>query len=95
MPARKPPKFSWVVPDLLAAHGRPAQHGHVQYLCDAGVDILVTLTENKPRALREYPGELQQGEDNVVFCVWVDILVFNFVWSNAVYNGHVDRNCEL
>ncbi len=53
---RKPPKFSWVLPGLLAAHGRPTKPGHVQYLTNNGITTLVTLTENKPKVLISYPG---------------------------------------
>ncbi|ELU03644.1 hypothetical protein CAPTEDRAFT_166952 [Capitella teleta] len=54
---KRPPKFSYVVEDLLAGHGRPTLPGHVQYLCDEGFSYIVTLTQNKPRALVQYPGK--------------------------------------
>ena len=53
---QKPPKFSWVIPGLLAAHGRPTKPGHLEYLIQNGIKILITLTENKPRAMHEYKG---------------------------------------
>ena len=55
---RRPPKFSWVVDDLLAAQGRPTLPGHLQYLCDNNVKYIVTLTKTRPRALLDLPGVL-------------------------------------
>lgn len=38
--------FSWVVPDLLAAMGRPISTRHaLEALKDEGVDVIVSLTE--------------------------------------------------
>jgi len=53
--ARRPPKFSWVVDNLLAAQGRPTLPGHLQYLHDSKVKYIVTLTKHKPRVLLHLP----------------------------------------
>ena len=62
----KAPKFSWVIPELLAAHGRPTKPGHIKYLCQNGITRLVTLTENKPTVLHRYPGA--SGGKQVQMC---------------------------
>lgn len=58
----KPPRFSWVVDGLLAAHGRPTKPGHLDYLVKHGVNVLITLTQNKPTVMDRYQGTYYKGE---------------------------------
>ena len=43
-----PESFSWVVPDVLAAMGRPGNlRKAIEFLKDEGVDVLISLTETQ------------------------------------------------
>lgn len=48
MPSFRPTNFSWVVDGLLSGCSFPLHGGHFQYLVEAGVRHLVTLTEFTP-----------------------------------------------
>ncbi|XP_071965044.1 uncharacterized protein [Antedon mediterranea] len=46
---KPPPYFSWVVPNLLAAHGFPTEPCHFEYLSSIGIRHMVSVaTENRP-----------------------------------------------
>ena len=46
-PPSPPPKFSWVDPGKLAAHGLPAGPRHMQYLWDAGIRHVVSIIADR------------------------------------------------
>ena len=48
MPSLRPANFSWVIDGLLSGCAFPYHGGHLQYLVEAGVRHLVTLTEFTP-----------------------------------------------
>ena len=51
-----PPNFSWVIDGHLAALGYPSEAGHMQYLLDQGVRVLVSLTAERVPNLNGFPG---------------------------------------
>lgn len=58
MPSFRPVNFSWVVDGLLSGCAFPSNAGHFQFLVEAGVRHLVTLTEFTP-PLHLLPKELK------------------------------------
>jgi len=48
MPPFRPVNFSWVIDGLLSGCAFPSNAGHFQFLIEAGVRHLVTLTEFTP-----------------------------------------------
>ena len=48
MPSFRPINFTWVIDGLLSGCAFPSHGGHFQYLAEAGVRHLVTLTEFTP-----------------------------------------------
>jgi len=58
MPSFRPTNFSWVIDGLLSGCAFPYHGGHFQYLVEAGVRHLVTLTEFTPQLHLLPTGEL-------------------------------------
>jgi len=48
MPPFRPVNFSWIIDGLLSACAFPSNAGHFQFLVEAGVRHLITLTEFTP-----------------------------------------------
>ena len=46
-PLPQPPKFSWVVPNKLAAHALPLGPKHVQYLWEVGIRHVVSVMKDR------------------------------------------------
>jgi atypical dual specificity phosphatase len=44
-----PPSFSWVEKPLLAGMGRPDSPEELRWLHDQGIQVLLSLTEDRPR----------------------------------------------